>query len=116
MKYLGWTISLLLAAGLFYTYRTRYLPLKHDIDELKQEISMWEDVLKGEKGVKGERESFPTDRFFADDKLTPFAEVEILRRAGDVIRFLAEQHIKYRNLSLYVAIDSTERFEYKFIK
>lgn len=136
MKYLGWVISIILVVGLFYTYRTRYLPLKQDIDELRQEISMWEGVLKGEKGVKGERQSFPTDRFFAGDKMTPFAEVEILRRfdmrdkgievyitapgafsrAADFISFLAEQHIKYRNLSLYVAIDSVERFEYKFIK
>ncbi len=136
MKYLGWIVSILLAAGLFYTYRTRYVPLKQDIEELRQEISMWEGVLKGEKGVKGERQSFPTDRFFADNKLTPFAEVEILRkfdmrdkgieiyitapgafsRAADFISFLAEQHIKYRNLSLYVAVDSIERFEYKFIK
>jgi hypothetical protein len=136
MKYLGWIVSILLAAGLYYMYRTSYLPLKEDIKELQQEISMWESVLKGEKGVKGERQRFATERFFADDKLTPFAEVEILRkfdmrnkgieiyitapgaftRAGDFLGFLAEQHIKYRSLSLYVAVDSVERFEYKFIK
>jgi hypothetical protein len=136
MRYLGWIISMFLAAGLYYTYQTKYLPLKKDVKELREEISMWEDVLKGEKGVKGERQRFPTDRFFQNDKLTPFAEVEILRRfdmrnrgielyvtapnaftrAGDIMRFFAEQRIKYRNLSLYAAVDSVERFEYMFIK
>jgi len=136
MKYLGWIISVLLIAFTYYTYRTRYVPLKQDVNELEQEISMWEDVLKGEKGVKGERQRFATDRFFSDNKLTPFAEVEILRkfdmrnkgievyitapgafaRAGDFLRFLADQHIKYKSLAMYVSIDSIERFEYKFIK
>ena len=136
MKYLGWIVSILLAASMYYTYRTKYLPIKEDVHELREEISMWEDVLKGEKGIKGERQRFATDRFFADDRLTPFAEVEILRkfdrrskgieiyltapkaftRAGDVLRFLAEQHISYKNLSLFVVTDSIERFEYKFIK
>ena len=136
MKYLGWILSILLLAGGYYVYRTSYAPLKEDVQELQQEISIWEGVLKGEKGVKGDRQRFATDRFFADDRLTPFAEVEILRkfdrrnkgieiyitapgaftRAGDLLAFLAEQHIKYQNLSLYVAIDSVERFEYKFIK
>jgi hypothetical protein len=136
MKYLGWMIAILLLAALFYAYRTKYAPLEKDVTELREEISMWEDVLRGEQGVKGERERFATDRFFDNDKLTPFAEVEILRkfdlrnrgveiyltapnaftRAGDLLRFFTEQHIKYRNLSMYVAIDSVERFEYKFIK
>jgi hypothetical protein len=136
MKYLGWIISIILLAGLYYVYRTSYVPLKEDVQELQQEITMWEGVLKGEKGVKGDRQRFATDRFFADDKLTPFAEVEILRkfdrrnkgieiyitapdaftRAGDLLAFLAEQHIRYKSLALYVAIDTVERFEYKFIK
>ena len=136
MKYLGWIVSILLAAALYYTYQVKYLPLKNDVDDLREEISMWEGVLKGEKGVKGERQSFATDRFFENDKLTPFAEVEILRRfdmrnrgiemyitapgafarTGDILRFLAEQRIKYRSLSLYAAVDSVERFEYMFIK
>ncbi|MDH4211425.1 MAG: hypothetical protein OEV79_08245 [candidate division WOR-3 bacterium] len=136
MKYLGWIIAILLVAALFYAYRTKYAPLKKDVTELREEISMWEGVLRGEQGVKGERERFATDRFFDNDKLTPFAEVEILRkfdlrnrgveiyltapnaftRAGDLLRFFTEQHIKYRNLSMYVAVDSVERFEYKFIK
>lgn len=135
MKYLGWLISILLIVMVYYVYRTRYLPLREDVGDLQEEIAMWENVLKGEKGVKGERQRFTTDRFFSDNKLTPFAEVEILRkfdmrnkgieiyitaprafvRTADLLRFLAEQHIKYRSLSLYVAIDSVERFEYKFI-
>lgn len=136
MKYLGWIISILLCAGAYYAYQVKYVPLRKDINELREEISMWENVLKGEKGTRTERERFPTDRFFENDKLTPFAEVEILRRfdmrnrgielyitapgaltrAGDIMRFFAEQRIKYRNLALYAVVDSVERFEYMFIK
>lgn len=136
MKYLGWMIAILLVVAFFYAYRTKYAPLKKDVTELREEISMWEDVLRGEQGVKGERQRFAPDRFFENDKLTPFAEVEILRkfdlrnrgveiyltapnaflRAGDLLRFFTEQHIKYRNLSMYVVVDSVERFEYKFVK
>lgn len=136
MRYLGWLLSVLLLAAFFYAYQTSYLPLKSNVTQLREEISMWEEVLKGEKGVKGERQRFSIDRFFEDDKLTPFAEVEILRkfdmrnrgieiyltapnafkRAGDLLRFFTEQHINYRNLSLYAVVDSVERFEYKFIK
>ncbi|UCD05495.1 MAG: hypothetical protein JSV98_10370 [candidate division WOR-3 bacterium] len=136
MKYLGWIVAILLVAVFFYAYRTKYAPLKKDVTELREEISMWEDVLRGEQGVKGERQRFAPDRFFDDGKLTPFAEVEILRkfdlrnrgveiyltapnafsRAGDLLRFFNEQHIKYRNLSMYVVVDSVERFEYKFVK
>lgn len=136
MRYLGWIIALILLAAIIYTYRTQYVPLKKDVTDLREEISMWEDVLRGEQGVKGERQRFATDRFFENDKLTPFAEVEILRkfdlrnrgveiyltapnafaRASDLLRFFTEQHIKYRNLSMYVVVDSVERFEYKFVK
>lgn len=136
MKYLGWILCILLLAAGLYLYRTKYLPLQKDVRGLRQEIYMWEEVVKGDKGVRGERERFTPDRFFADDKLTPFAEVELLRkldmrdrgielyitapgafaRAGDLLRFFAEQHIRYRNLSLFVVVDSVERFEYTFIK
>ena len=136
MKYLGWIISICLAVAVYYVYRSQYVPLRQDIKELQEEISMWENVLKDEKGVRGERQRFPTDRFFTDDELTPFAEVEIIRsfdlrnrgieiyitapgaftRASDLLQFLAEQHIRYKSLSLYVAVDTVERFEYKFIK
>lgn len=136
MKYIGWIVCCLLAAGGYYAYRTQYLPLKNDVRGLREEIYMWEEVVKGDKGVRGERERFATDRFFDDDKLTPFAEVELLRRfdmrdrgieiyitapgafkrAGDLLRFFTEQHIRYRNLSFFVMVDSVERFEYTFIK
>jgi len=136
MKYLGWIISVLLIIAVYYAYRTHYLPLKEDIDKLEDEITMWENVLRGEKGISGDRHRFAPERFFKDDKLTPYAEVEILRRfdilhkgielyisapkaltrAEDVLRFLAEQKIEYKNLSCIVVIDSVERFEYKFVK
>jgi hypothetical protein len=136
MKYLGWIIAIFLVAAIVYTYRTEYAPLKKDVIELREEISMWEDVLRGEQGVKGERQRFAIDRFFDNGKLTPFAEVEILRkfdlrnrgveiyltapnafaRASDLLRFFTEQRISYRNLAMYVVVDSVERFEYKFVK
>ena len=136
MKYLGWVISVILVLVGYFIYKTQYLPLKKDVIELEQEIKMWEDILKGKKGIVGERYSFPTERFFSDDKLTPYGEVEILRkfdihyngieiyisapqaykRAHSVLKFLTEQRIEYPNLSLYVVFDSLEKFEYKFIK
>ncbi len=136
MKYVGWIISILLIGAVYYVYNNYYLPLKQDVGRLEDEIAMWENVLKGEKGISGDRQRFAPDRFFKDDKLTPYAEVEILRRfdiqhkgielyisapraltrAEDVLRFLAEQKISYKNLSCIVVIDSVERFDYKFIK
>ncbi len=136
MKYLGWIISVILFIVGYFIYRSQYLPLKKDIVKLQKEITMWEDILKGKKGIVGERYSFPVERFFSNNKLTPYAEVEILRkfdihykgieiyisapqaykRASDVMRFLTEQRIEYPGLSMYVVFDSLERFEYKFIK
>ena len=95
---------------------------------------MWENVLKKEKGMIGDRNRFAVDRFFKDDKLTPYGEVEILRkfeptfatidiyisaphpftRACGVITFLAEQGFEYKQMSFVVEIDSVERFEYQF--
>ncbi len=136
MKLLGWIICILLIIAFYFTYRTKYVPLQKDIDKLEKEITMWENVLKGEKGLTGDRNRFATERFFEDDELTPYAEVEILRkfdthykgielfisaprafkRAKDVLRFLSDQRITFKNLACFVVIDSTERFEYKFIK
>ena len=136
MKYIGWIISIILLIGLYAAYRTQYVPIKKDISRLEKEIAMWENVLKGEKGLVGERSRFPSDRFFQNNKLTPYGEVEILRRftldyknlelyisapraldrAADVMRFLDEQRIEYKTLRCIVVIDSAERFEYKFSK
>ncbi len=136
MKYIGWIVSLILLAGVFAAYKTQYVPIKRDIDKLEKEIAMWEDVLKNEKGLIGDRNRFPLDRFFKNNKLTPYGEVEILRkfsmeyknlelyvsapraldRAADIMRFLDEQRIEYRILRCIVVIDSVERFEYKFSK
>jgi hypothetical protein len=136
MKYIGWIVSILLVAGGYYGYRAKYVPLKNDVRGLREEIYMWEEVVKGDKGIRGERERFAPDRFFDNDKLTPFAEVELLRkfdmrdrsleiyitapgafkRAGDLLRFFNEQHIRYRSLSFFVAVDTVERFEYTFTK
>jgi hypothetical protein len=136
MKYIGWIISIILVIGLYAAYRTQYVPIKKDINKLEKEIAMWENVLKGEQGLSGDRSRFPTDRFFQNNKLTPYGEVEILRRfvleyknlelyisapraldrAADVMRFLDEQKIEYKTLRCIVVIDSAERFEYKFSK
>ncbi|HEC79610.1 MAG TPA: hypothetical protein ENI34_10830 [candidate division WOR-3 bacterium] len=136
MKYFGWIISLILLIVFFITYRTHYLPLKADVTKLEKEIDMWENVLKGEKGLTGERNSFAVDRFFKDNKLTPYGEVEMLRRFGlnnkgieiyisapeplnrakDVIAFLDDQRLIYKTFTFYIVVDSIERFEYKFVK
>jgi hypothetical protein len=136
MKYIGWIISVILIIAFIYVYRVQYMPLKDDIDKLEEEITMWENVLKGEKGLSGDRKRFTPERFFKNNKLTPYGEVEILRkfdlhqkslelyisapkaltRAEDVLRFLTEQRIVYKDLTCIVVIDSVERFEYKFSK
>jgi hypothetical protein len=136
MKYLGWIISVILIIIFYYTYKTQYLPLKRDLNKLEEEITMWETILKDEKGLSGDRNRFAINRFFENDKLTPYAEVEILRkfdlnykgidiyisapnalaRAKDVLNFLVEQKIEYQNISCIAVIDSLERFEYKFVK
>ncbi|MGB3341917.1 MAG: hypothetical protein WBB37_10600 [bacterium] len=136
MKYIGWIVSIILVIGSYAAYRTQYVPIKRDINRLEKEIAMWENVLKGEKGLTGDGNRFPSDRFFQNNKLTPYGEVEIIRRfvldyknlelyisapraldrAADVMRFLDEQRIEYKTLRCIVVIDSAERFEYKFIK
>jgi hypothetical protein len=136
MKYIGWIVSIILLIGLYAAYRTQYVPIKRDINKLEKEIAMWENVLKGEKGLIGDRNRFPSDRFFQNNKLTAYGEVEILRRfvldyknlelyisapraldrAADVMRFLDEQRIEYKTMRCIVVIDSAERFEYKFSK
>jgi hypothetical protein len=136
MRYLGWIIALVTIVFAVYLYQSKYVPLKTSINKLEQEIAMWEEVLKGEKGISGDRNSFPVDRFFNDDKLTAYAEVEIIRRFDqhyrgleiyisapnaltrikDVLRFLDEQKIEYASIYCVAVIDSIERFEYKYTK
>jgi hypothetical protein len=133
MKYLGWILAVIFAVALVYVYKVRYLPLRSSVAKLEQEIAMWEDVLKGQKGLSGDRYRFPPERFFKDDKLTPYAEIDILRnfdlhylslelyitapeahrRTLDIMRFLNEQRIVYKNMYIQSVIDSLERFEYK---
>lgn len=136
MKYLGWIIAGLVTAALLYCYQAHYRPLRANVATLEREIAMWEEVLRDEQGLSGDRNRFPPDRFFEQDRLTPYAEVEILRRfdlhnkgieiyvsaphaiarAQDILRFLNEQHISYGLLHLHAEMDSVERFEYKYIK
>lgn len=136
MKYAGWIISLILAVTFYILYKAQYVPMAEEIARLEKEIAMWENVLKGEKGLTGDRYRFATDRFFKEDRLTPYGEVEILRkfelaysgvdlyisapnavaRATDVIGFLNNQRIGYKIITCIIVIDSVERFEYKFTK
>lgn len=136
MKYIGWIFSLILLTGLFLGYRLYYMPMKANIVRLEKEIDMWEDILKGEKGLYSGQSSFAVDRFFKDNKLTPYGEVEILRkfdlgykgleiyisapealtRAQQVISFFDSQRLIYKNFTCYIVTDSIEKFEYKFIK
>jgi hypothetical protein len=136
MKYIGWILALALLATTVFLYRAKYVPLKKSVDKLGEEIAMWEEVVKGQKGISGDRYRFPAERFFENDKLTPYAEVDIIRnfdphyqgleiyltapnalaRAQDVMRFLQEQRLEYRSMYVLAVIDSLERFEYKFTK
>jgi hypothetical protein len=136
MKVLGWIVSAILIVAVLVVYRIHYVPLRGDVEKLNQEITMWENVLKGEKGLTGDRYRLPTERFFADDNLTPYGEVEILRnfdtsyrglelyissprayrRAKSVLAFMSDQRITFREFACYVVIDSLEKFEYKFTK
>ena len=136
MRYLGWIVSLAIAIVFLIAYKTQYIPLSQDVRKLESEISMWETVLKDEKGWIGERNRFSVERVFDGNRLTPYAEVEMLRsltpdykglelyisspdaltRAHDVVRFLAEQRIGYKTVYCVIDNDSLERFEYKFVK
>jgi hypothetical protein len=136
MKYTGWILAILFLAAAIAMYRIKYLPLQKSVTKLEQEIAMWEEVVKGQKGISGDRYRFPAERFFEGDKLTPYAEVDIIRnfdphyqglelyitapkaldRASDVLRFLLEQRLDYRSVFLTTVLDSLERFEYKFNK
>lgn len=134
MRYSGWIISVVLAVGFYVAYTTQYRPMRDDVVELQKEIAMWENMLKDEKGLSGDRSRFATERFFHGDKLTPYGEVEILRkfdltqkgvemyisaphafqRAQSVMQFLHDQRLLYKNIVCIAEIDSIERFEYKF--
>ncbi|MGB9721524.1 MAG: hypothetical protein ACPL28_08615 [bacterium] len=136
MKYLSSVIIILLVLGGYYFYRSQYLPLKHSTDKLKEEIKMWEETIKNEKGIRGDFERLPADKFFKDDKLTPYGEVEIVRRFDrhykgieiyisapnalkrmtDLLKFLNEQKIDYLTMYCTAVIDSVERFDYKYTK
>jgi hypothetical protein len=136
MKYIGWIIALLAIVATIYLYSAKYAPLKQSVQRLEQEIKLWEETLKGEKILTGDVNRFPPEKFFDNDKLTPYAEVEILRRFDrrhegidiyitapnalarmeDIMRFLSEQKIDYTKIYCIAAIDSIERFEYKYTK
>lgn len=136
MKYISWIIIAILIIMGYYFYNTRYLPLKQSTDRLKEEIKMWEETIKNEKGIRGDFERLPPDKFFKDDKLTPYGEVEImrrfdrhykgieiyisapnaLRRMAELLKFLHEQRLDYMSMYFTAVIDSIERFDYKYTK
>ena len=136
MKYIGWIFALLAVAALVFFYSSKYAPLKKSINRLEQEIKLWEETLRGERTLTGDVNRFPPEKFFSDDNLTAYAEVEILRRFDrrhegidiyisapnalarmeDLLRFLDEQKIDYLKIYCIAAIDSIERFEYKYTK
>uniref|UniRef100_A0A7C4XJT7 Uncharacterized protein n=1 Tax=candidate division WOR-3 bacterium TaxID=2052148 RepID=A0A7C4XJT7_UNCW3 len=136
MRYLGWVTALIIILIFYYQYNFNYLPLRKRVIKLEDEIKMWEQTLRDQKEITGDKNRFSPEKFFIDDKLTPYGEVEILRsfdrsykgieiyisapnalkRAADLMRFMHEQRIDYQNSYLFVVVDSIERFEYKFIK
>ncbi len=136
MKYISWIIIIILIFFGYHLYKTQYLPLKSSTDRLKQEIKMWEETIKGEKGIRGDFERLPPEKFFEDDKLTPYGEVEIIRRfdrhykgieiyisapkalkrTAELLKFMNEQRLDYMMMYFTAAIDSIERFDYKYTK
>ncbi|MGQ9702320.1 MAG: hypothetical protein ACUVQ3_06970 [bacterium] len=136
MKYLALIIIIILVAFGYYFYSVHYLPLKQNTDKLKEEIKMWEETVKNQKGIRGDFEQLPANKFFQDDQLTPYGEVEIMRRfdrhykgieiyisapnalkrMADLLRFLNEQKIDYQTIYCTAEIDSIERFDYKYTK
>lgn len=136
MRFIGWIIALISVLLLYFVYTTQYQPLKKKVTRLEEEIEMWEQTIKGQKEIGGDKNRFPSERFFVDDALTPYGEVEILRqfdrsykgieiyisapnalnRASDLLRFLKEQRIVYQNMRIIAVNDSIERFEYKYTK
>ncbi len=136
MKYISLIIIIILIVFGYYFYRIQYQPLKQNVDRLKEEIKMWEQTIRNEKGIRGDFEKLPAEKFFQDDRLTPYGEVEIMRRfdrhykgielyisapnalkrMADLLRFLNEQRIDYLTIYCTAAIDSVERFDYKYTK
>ncbi|MCX7995347.1 MAG: hypothetical protein N3A65_06215 [candidate division WOR-3 bacterium] len=136
MKYIPWILLIIFIIAGYVFYKTEYLPLKNSTDKLKDEIKMWEETIKSEKGIRGDFERLPVEKFFQDDKLTPYGEVEIMRRfdrqyqgveiyisapralkrLADLLRFLDEQRLDYRSMYFTAVIDSIERFDYKYTK
>lgn len=136
MKYIPWIIILVLLIVAYSFYKTQYLPIKKSTDKLTDEIKMWEEMVKSEKGIHGDFERLPAEKFFENDKLTPYGEVEIMRRferhykgieiyisapnalkrMADLLRFLNEQRIDYYTIYCTAVIDSIERFDYKYTK
>lgn len=136
MKYFSLIIIIILIAIGYYFYSAHYLPLKHNTNKLKEEIKMWEETIKNQKGMRGDFEKLPANKFFQNDKLTPYGEVEIMRRfdrhykgieiyisapnalkrMADLLRFFDEQKIDYLTIYCTAEIDSIERFDYKYTK
>lgn len=136
MKYVSLIIIIMLLLGGYYFYRVQYLSLKQTTDKLKEEIKMWEETIKNQKGIRGDFEKLPANKFFQNDKLTPYGEVEIMRRfdrhykgveiyisapnaikrMADLLRFFDEQKIDYLTIYCTAEIDSIERFDYKYTK
>jgi|UniRef100_A0A7V3VU32 hypothetical protein len=136
MKYIPWIIIFILILGGYYFYKNNYLPLHRTNERLEEEIQMWEETVKGEKGIRGDYERLPVEKLFENDKLTPYGEIEIMRRfdrhykgieiyisapnalarLAEVLRFLNEQKLDYATMNLTGVVDSIERFGYKYIK
>ncbi len=136
MKYISIIVIIALVIFGYYFYQGQYKPLRKNIERLQEEIKMWEETIRSEKGIRGDFEQFPVEKFFQNDKLTPYGEVEIMRRfdrhykgieiyisapnamkrMADVLRFLNEQRIDYLTIYCTATIDTVERFDYKYTK
>lgn len=107
MKYLGWILLLLLLAINLWFYRFHYRNLRADIQSLKREIQMWEELLEKEKDArqKETRFSFPMEKFFAADadKLSSYGEIELARILNSLKGKRIEMLVYCRNPARYTS-------------
>ncbi|MEO0225624.1 MAG: hypothetical protein ABIL05_01600 [candidate division WOR-3 bacterium] len=83
MRYTGWIVAIILLIFDLLFYHFNYRHLKNEIESLKQEIKMWEDLVEREKNAHRveTRFTFPMEKFLAPevDRLSSYGEVELAR-------------------------------------
>lgn len=136
MRYLGWILLVLLMIFDVWFYRYQHRILYQDVQSLKKEIKMWQELMEKEKNARHAESkfSFPTEKFFESDldKLTPYGEIELARiltalkdKDVDIViygqnpvrsvslltRFMNEQKFAIKNFRIEGRKQSENRFE-----